>query len=192
MLVLGLNGSPRKGGNTQFLLSLFMEQMTDKGYDVRVVKPSDFNFNRCTGCGTCELKGHCVFKDDFSDMFLPLLLKADIVVLSTPVYFYAMPAPIKAVIDRTQVLWSRKYRFSGEKEQIDIIPSERRKGFLLSAGGSNGVDLFTGIKLTAKYFFDAAGIEFSGDLCYRKIDKIGDMKKHPTVSEDIKRLAQTV
>jgi arsenate reductase (thioredoxin) len=187
MLIFGINGSPRKGGNTRFLLSLFLEEMRKKGHEIQVFDATRLKINPCTGCGNCEKKGVCVFKDDFTDIFLPVFKKADIIVLSSPVYFYGFPAGIKSLIDRIQVLWSRKYVLG-----LKDFQEHKRKGFLLSAGATKGKDLFDGLKLTAKYFFDAAQVKFENELCYRGIENKGDLEKHPAVHQDIKKLADSL
>ncbi len=185
MVVLGINGSPRHLGNSHFLMSSFMEEMKKKGHETEVLSAVRLKIHPCTGCGHCETKGVCIFDDDFTRIFLPAVIKADIIVLSSPVYFYAFPAALKALIDRIQVLWSRKYRL-----KLNEFKDRNRKGFLLAAGATKGKDLFDGLKLTARYFFDAADIHYEGDLCYRGMDEKGEMAKHPTVCEDIKRLVE--
>lgn len=184
MQVLGINGSPRHKGNSAFLMSLFMEEMKSKGYDTQVLSAVKLKVNPCIGCGNCEKKGVCVFDDDFTRIFLPAVIKADIVVISAPIYFYAFPAALKALIDRIQVMWSRKYRL-----KMNEFKDRSRKGVLLAVGATRGKDLFDGMKLTARYFFDAADIKYETELCYRGIDEKGEMEKHPTVHEDIKNLA---
>ncbi|MCD4720251.1 MAG: flavodoxin family protein [Desulfobacula sp.] len=185
MQVLGINGSPRHKGNSQYLMSLFMEEMKAKGNDTQVLDAVKLNINPCIGCGNCETKGVCIFKDDFTDIFLPAVIKADIIVLSSPIYFYAFPAALKALIDRIQVLWSRKYRL-----KMDEFKDRKRKGVLFAVGATKGKDLFDGLKLTARYFFDAADIQYKTELCYRGVDKKGGMENHPTLHEDIRNLAR--
>ena len=184
MQVLGINGSPRHKGNSQYLMSCFMEEMETKGYDTPVLNATKLKINPCIGCGNCETKGVCIFEDDFTHIFLPAVIKADIIVISSPLYFYAFPAALKALIDRTQVLWSRKYRL-----KMDEFKDRNRKGVLLAVGATKGKDLFDGLKLTARYFFDAADIKYEQDLFYRGIDEKGKMEKYPTLREDIKTLA---
>ena len=185
MFVLGINGSPRYHGNSNFLMSLFMEEMKKEGHETEVLSAVRLKINPCIGCGHCETKGVCIFDDDFTQVFLPAVIKADVIVLSSPVYFYAFPAALKALIDRIQVLWSRKYRL-----KLDEFKGRDRKGVLLAVGATQGKDLFDGLKLTARYFFDAADIRYVTDLCYRGMDEKGDMEKHPAVHEDIKRLVK--
>jgi len=184
MRVLGINGSPRPKGNSQYLMSCFMAEMKAKGYDTQVLTAPQLKINPCIGCGNCETKGVCIFKDDFTNIFLPEALQADILVISSPIYFYAFPAALKALIDRIQVVWSRKYRL-----KMDEFKGRNRKGVLLAVGATQGKDLFDGLKLTARYFFDAADIHYTADLCYRGIDEKGMMETHPTVHDDIKNLA---
>jgi multimeric flavodoxin WrbA len=185
MLVLGINGSPRRKGNSQYLMSCFMEEMKGKGADTQVLDAVKLTINPCTGCGNCESKGVCIFKDDFTNIFLPAVIKADIIVLSSPIYFYGFPAPIKALIDRIQVLWSRKYRL-----KTDEFKDRKRKGVLLAVGATRGKDLFDGLRLTTRYFFDAADIKYETELCYRGMDEKGEMENHPALQEDIKKLTQ--
>ena len=185
MLVLGINGSPRPKGNSRYLMSCFMEEMKARGADTQVLDAVKLKINPCTGCGYCETEGVCIFKDDFTNIFLPAVIKADIIVLSSPIYFYAFPALIKALIDRIQVLWSRKYRL-----KLDEFKDRNRKGVLLAAGATKGKDLFDGLKLTARYFFDAADIKYETELCYRGMDEKGQMENHPAIHEDIKNLAR--
>jgi len=166
-------------------MSCFIDEMNARGYDTQVLDAVKLNINSCIGCGNCETKGVCIFKDDFTNIFLPAIIKADIIVISSPIYFYAFPAALKALIDRIQVLWSRKYRL-----KLDEFKDRRRQGVLLAVGATSGKDLFDGLKLTARYFFDAADIRYKADLCYRGIDEKGEMEKHPTIHEDIQNLVQ--
>ena len=121
--------------------------------------------------------------DDMARTVFPLLRRADIVILASPVYFYNFTAQAKLLIDRTQALWSRKYRL-----KLDDPGRSLRKGLLLSMGATKGRNLFDGMELTAKYFFDAIGAVHSGTLGYRRIESLGDMEKHSGHLSDIGRL----
>ncbi len=184
MKVLGIIGSPRKEGNSSYLLNLFMDQMTAKGYETRMLDAVHLKINACTGCGHCESKGICIFKDEFTHLFLPAIREADIIAISSPVYFYGFPARLKTLIDRIQVMWSRKYRL-----KTNEFEDRNRKGILMGVGATNGKDLFDGLKLTARYFFDAADIGYDAELFYRGIDEKGDLEKIPDVIVDIKNLS---
>jgi arsenite transporter/arsenate reductase (thioredoxin) len=181
MMVLGFQGSPRKKGNTKYLLSAFMDEAEKLGAKTRIIEVAQKNIVPCIGCGLCEKKGYCVTKDDdMTHEIYPLLREADAVVLAAPIYFYNVPAQLKAVIDRTQTLWSRKYKL-----KLTDPARHYRRGFLLAQGATKGKNLFEGVELTARYFYDAVGAEYVGRLTYRHIEKIGDMEKHPTVHKDV-------
>jgi arsenate reductase len=181
MMILGFQGSPRKKGNTNYLLSVFMSEAENLGAQTRIIEVAQKNIVPCIGCGYCEKKGYCITKDDdMTNDIYPLLREADVVVLAAPIYFYNVPAQLKALIDRTQTLWSRKYKLN-----LTDPARHYRRGFLLAQGATKGKNLFEGVDLTAKYFFDAVGARFNGSLTYRHIEYTGDMEKHPTVHKDV-------
>ncbi|RLC08932.1 MAG: flavin reductase [Deltaproteobacteria bacterium] len=186
MFILGLQGSPRKKGNTSILLSTFLDEAEKLGARTRSLDIVSMNISPCLECGVCEREGFCPIEDDMC-MIYPLLRKADIIVLASPVFFYGPPAQMKALIDRCQVLWARKY----VHRLID--PGEKwRRGLLLSVGATKGKKLFDGICLTAKYFFDAVGVNFDGALAYRQIEAEGEIAKHPTALSDAREKAGTL
>lgn len=181
MFALGLMGSPRKKGNSAYLLSAFLKALEQKGAITHTVVVAEKQILPCIGCTYCEKHGHCFQQtDDMAKEMYGLFRRADIVVAATPMYFYSAPAQLKMVIDRTQTLWSRKYRLG-----LHDPRAKHRAGFMLSLGATKGKNLFEGINLTARYFFDAISADFTGWLGYRQIENPGDMKKHPTVLSDI-------
>ena len=100
MFVVGLQGSPRKNGNTEYLLDSFLEQAVVLGAETVNVRVADKNILPCIGCNSCMKTGQCVIQTD--DMFTeiyPLLQKADIIVAATPVFFYGPSAQLKALIE---------------------------------------------------------------------------------------------
>ncbi len=186
MLVLGLQGSPRKKGNTEYLLSAFMEEAAKLGAKTETIFVSKRDIKPCLGCGHCERKGFCIIDDD--DMrahIYPLIREADVIVAATPIYFYNASAQLKGLIDRCQALWSRKYKFGLNDPKINL-----RQGVMLAQGATKGANLFDGLKLTMKYFFDAIGADYTQNLAYRLIENTGDMKNHPTVLEDAAKTAR--
>lgn len=184
MFLIGLQGSPRKDGNTSILLDSFLNEAKDSGARICKIEVTDEEITPCKECGTCEREGFCPINDNMQRIY-PLLRQADLVVMATPIFFYGPTAQMKALIDRSQALWSRRYIH----KLTD--PGQRwRKGFLLALGATKGQNLFEGTTLTAKYFFDAIGADFEGSLTYRKIEKPGDIEKHPTAITDTKEKAR--
>jgi len=184
MLALGLQGSPRKNGNTSFLLAAFMNELEKLGAQVKVIEADKKKILPCTECSVCERKGFCPLDDDMKHEIYPLLRQADIIVVATPIFFYSVPAQLKALIDRNQALWARKYSL-----KLNDPNRKWRRGFLLSLGATKGKNLFNGLHLTIKYFFDAVGTSLEGSLTYRQIENSGDMKKHTSVLKEVKEQA---
>ena len=95
---------------------------------------------------------------------------------------------LKALIDRSQTLWSRKYVF-----RLKDPLAATRKGLLFSVAASRGRQLFEGIHLTVKYFFDAIDAQFDEALTYRGIEAKGAIRQHEGVAADIDAaIARTV
>jgi arsenate reductase len=186
MFVLGLQGSPRVKGNTSILLATFLGEAERLGARTEYVDVAKKNIPPCRECGVCEKKGFCPYDDDMQEVY-PLLRHADLIVLASPVFFYGVTAQLKALIDRSQPLWSRRYVLG-----LTDPGREWRRGFLLSVGATKGKNLFEGVNLTAKYFFDAVGASFDGTLAYNRIEGPGDISKHPTALEDAKERARTL
>ena len=184
MRVLGLQGSPRKKGNTNFLLKSFMAEAEALGATTRIVEVGIKKIGPCMEYLVCEKKGYCPIDDDMPKEIYGLLWEADVVVLATPIFFYNAPAQLKALIDRCQTFWARKYRL-----HLDDPGRRSRRGYMLALGATRGKNLFEGMNLTARYFFDAIGATFHGSLTYRRIEEKGDMQKHPTVLQDVRRAA---
>ena len=184
MFILGLQGSPRVKGNTRFLLSAFMTEAEKLGVRTHVIDVNKAKVAPCRGCGYCEKHGVCIIDDEMKTVVNPLLRQADVIVLATPIFFYNATGQVKIVIDRSQTFWSRHYK-------LNLADPARnyRRGFLLSLGATRGKNLFDGLILTAKYFFDAAGAGYNGSLTYHRIEEPGDMEKHSGVLEDVKREA---
>jgi multimeric flavodoxin WrbA len=103
----------------------------------------------CRGCGACDKTGRCVINDDMSQIY-EAVEKATKIVVSTPVYFYGLPAQGKALVDRLQIFWARRYKL-GQVREFKTPP----QGLVMSIGGTKGQDLFTPIILCAKYMFDS-------------------------------------
>ncbi len=184
MFALGLQGSPRKKGNSETLLAMFMDALARQGARVHTIEVCRLKLQPCIELTACEKDGFCPLKDEMDKQVYPLLRKADIVVAASPIFFYNVSSQLKALIDRCQAFWARKYRL----KLRDPLASVRR-GYLLAVGASGGRQLFDGVHLTAKYFFDAIDAAYAGHLTYRNIESRGAIRRHSGVEEDVARAA---
>ena len=104
--VLILSGSPRKGGNSDILCDQFAKGAVDAGNEVEKIRIAEKKIAPCTGCYFCSKSGgRCALNDDMGEI-LQKIIDCDVLVLSSPVYFYSMCAQLKMVIDRTVARWT--------------------------------------------------------------------------------------
>lgn len=99
--VLAIVSSPRKNGNTELLVDEFVKGAQEAGHEAEKICLREKKIAPCLACEACLRNGGtCVQKDDMTEI-LPKLIDADVIVLSTPVYYYSICAQLKAMIDRT-------------------------------------------------------------------------------------------
>lgn len=172
MRVLGIFGSPRRGGNTDILLEEALKGAEKEGVEVERLYLSDHRVTPCTECHGCDQTGQCVILDDMQNIY-PKLIESDIILLASPIFFYGVTGWAKALIDRAQALWVKKYLLK------ETSLGKRRKGFLISVGATKGQKVFEGAILTARYFFDAIDAEYAGELVFKEVEAKADILKNP-------------
>ncbi len=104
--VLIISGSPRKGGNSEILCDEFAKGARENGHAVEKISVWEKKISPCLGCYYCKAHGgKCVMDDGMAEV-LQKIIDCDVLVLSSPVYFYSVSAQIKAIIDRTVARWT--------------------------------------------------------------------------------------
>ncbi|MDO4537269.1 MAG: flavodoxin family protein [Coriobacteriales bacterium] len=117
MNILVLNGSPKRDkSDTMHITRAFLAGMCDAAeHDVRTIHVVDKSIAYCTGCFTCMRNGGtCIHTDDMKEI-LEDILDSDLLILNYPLYCYGMPAPLKALMDRTLPLSSMAMQRVGER-----------------------------------------------------------------------------
>jgi multimeric flavodoxin WrbA len=172
--VLGIAGSPRRGGNTDLLLAEVLKGAESKGAEVKTIVLNDLDITPCQHCDACFEAGVCRIKDDMH-MVYKELEQADRIVLASPVHFLGVTAQTKAMIDRCQALWARKYIL----KKPPLGDRRERKGLFISVGGMKLAGLFEPALATVKALFKVLDINFAGELLFPGIDEKGAIKNHP-------------
>jgi multimeric flavodoxin WrbA len=117
MYALAVNGSPRKGGNTELLLKEVLGELKDNGWETELAKVGGTAIRGCIACQKCfeNRDNQCsVKKDKFNDIFSKML-RADAIILGSPTYFAAVSADLKALIERAgYVAYANGHAFSGK------------------------------------------------------------------------------
>lgn len=117
MYALAVNGSPRKGGNTEILLKEVLNELDQAGWDTELVKVGGTAIRGCIACHKCfESKNNecSVKKDKFNEIYAKMI-KADAMILGSPTYFAAVSADLKALLERAGfVAYANDNAFAGK------------------------------------------------------------------------------
>ena len=99
MKILIITDSPRKNGNSNFLVDNFIKGAQEKGHQIFRFDSAFKKVHPCIACNKCGMNGDCIFNDDFNYV-RENLVDSDMVVFATPMYYFGISAQIKTVIDR--------------------------------------------------------------------------------------------
>jgi len=170
MNILGVSGSPRSGGNTDILLDRMLSGARSRGAHAGKIVLNDLDFVPCQGCGGCDRTGVCVVRDDMAAVYRKIE-KADVVIVASPIFFCSITAQLKAMIDRFQPYWIRKYILKRS------CPPQKKAGFFLSVAGSGRSEFFENASHIVKAFFATLDIVYSGSLFCPGLEKKDAVKK---------------
>jgi multimeric flavodoxin WrbA len=180
MKILAIYGSPRRRGNTSLLLKNAVDGACEAGAEVEEVVLRDLRMVPCLEIYGCKKTGRCVIQDDFQQVY-DQLLACQGLMLASPIFFYAVSAHTKILMDRCQSLWVKKYWI----EKALFGQGEiKRKGLFIAAGATSGKKLFDGALLSVRYFFDVLDMEVWRTLLYRGLDHEGDVLEHSQYLEE--------
>lgn len=125
--VLCIAGSPRRRGNSDRLLDACTRGIEEAGGIAIRLVATDAAPQPCRGCNACSATGECVTRDSMEEVYA-LIDSADAIVVGSPVFFAGVPATLKALYDRCQPYWARRYVLK------QAAPSRKRPGALLVVG----------------------------------------------------------
>lgn len=169
--VLGIAGSPRRDGNSERLLDACLEGAASAGAGVFKLVVVDYGIAPCRGCNECSLTGECVIRDRMREVYA-LLDSAAAVVVSTPVFFATVPAVLKALYDRCQPYWARRYELGLPS------PEKRPGGLLVVRGGGDPYGHECAVR-TTKSVFAVVGLEMGEPLVVEGVDLPSEIRRDP-------------
>jgi len=184
--VIGISASPRVNGNSDLLLRQALAGAESAGARIEYLRLSDFKIAPCIECNSCYKTGSCVVEDDYH-LLSAKMLDADRLIFATPIFFMAVCAQAKILIDRCQCLWAHKYVL--KKPLINTAGRDRR-AMVIAVGGSKSKKMFESIRLTMKYYFDVLDMNYAASLFVNRMEDPGQVKKHPSAMKEAFRLGQ--
>jgi len=157
MKVLGILGSPRVGGNSDILLDQALAGAREAGAEVEKIVLSKKKISGCLDCEKCNETGVCVIKDDMLEIHKKIL-KADTVIHSVPLYFWAMTAQMKAYLDR----WCAFFDGQWQLHKAYSPKMKVKKMGLITVCGDPDVSTANPIVLSFKNTCKTAGLKWLG------------------------------
>ena len=188
--ILGIGGSPRKGGNSDILMKRFLKGARDEGVTTEEIQLRDYQFQPCIGCERCRKDKRCTGLLDGMQLIYPKIREAGGLVIITPIYNYNMTALMKSFIDRMYCF----YNFSDERPGYwsSQLAGQGRKAIIAAVGEQatreeGGMDLTLD---TLRRSIVALGYEVIGELPVLGIFARGKVKEYPQIlgqAEDLGR-----
>ncbi|MBF0119358.1 MAG: flavodoxin family protein [Desulfobacterales bacterium] len=186
MKVLCLYGSPRVKGNSATVANYFLDSCKDKGAEIESFVLNKLNYRGCQGCMTCKTKlERCVLKDDLEQV-LDAVRDADILVLSSPIYYADITSQLKGFIDRT---------FSYLVPDFFTSPNPCRlkpdKKLLMILSQAQADDkLFADVYPKYEMFFKWYGFKNTQVIRACGVNEPGDAKKREDLIQKVKDIAK--
>jgi putative NADPH-quinone reductase len=174
--IVVLTGSPRKNGNSFAMTDAFIKACEGKGYEVARFDTAFMNVNDCVACQTCyRNEKACSQNDDFNEIASAIEV-ADSVVFSCPVYWFGVPASLKAVIDKF-------YAFSvGGK----VYSMSGKNTALITCWEESGLDVGDGVKFTYRRSVSFMGWNSVGEVAIPGIYQAGAVHQTDGVIQSAK------
>ena len=144
--IIGINGSPRKNGNSDILLKQILKGAKETNVSAKRIYLRDFQFQSCAGCEKCRKDKICTGLNDGMTLLYPKIIESQGLVIISPTHNYNVTALIKAFIDRLYCFynftkdrpgpWSSNLAGQGRKAVLIAVCEQKSKkdmGFTLDA-----------------------------------------------------------
>jgi len=105
--VLGICGSPRANGNTEFLLDMALNEFDKTSFKTEKILLREYVLKPCFSCRYCVENQRCCIEDDMTATLIPSLLNSNVIIIASPVYFNNVSGQVKVFMDRTWCIRGR-------------------------------------------------------------------------------------
>ncbi len=184
MKVIGICGSPRRGGNSEILLDIFLKCLEKKGFETKKFILNEMDFIPCQECENIRKDGRCKIQDDMQ-MLYPEIESADVIVVSSPIFFGSLSAQTKMMIDRFQCQWLGMNIFKS------YTPKEK-KGYFICVEAGERDDFIENARSIIRNFFVTIGATYSGEVICKGVDKKGKIREKKECIEKINRIVNHI
>lgn len=130
MKIIGFTGSPRKQGNTAWIVDTILEGAKEQGAETQSFYFNDLDLNPCLGCLCCHKgdgDGGCIINDEMRKIYAAID-DSDAIVFGSPIYMGQMSAQAKIFTDRlfAQISprFSPHYKEKAVKKKLVLVFSQ--------------------------------------------------------------------
>ena len=113
MKAIGIVGSPRKNGNTEFLTRHALKAIEEEGLATELITLAGLDIRPCNACMVCKEEESCPINDDFFPIYTKMK-EAEAIILATPVYYSSATALMRAFVERAGYIARTKQVFKGK------------------------------------------------------------------------------
>ena len=182
MKAVAINGSPRKGGNTEILLKKALAPLAAAGWETEFIQLGGRPIRGCQACYRCfDLKNsRCSQKDEIFNECFAKMAAADAIILGSPTYFTDVSAEMKALLDRAGLVALANGGLFRGKVGAAVVAVRR-------GGGTHAFD-------TMNHMFLMSGVIVPGST-YWNLGfgrEKGEVNKDDEAARNMKDLGQTI
>lgn len=179
MALLGINGSPRVGGNTDVLLQAALDGAAAAGARTELVQLGGLSIAECDGCHACWEGAECVKQDDMNALY-ERIAQADAILFGTPVYWYGATGLMKLLVDRLVYFNCPDHRalVRGKRAGV-VVPFEEDDPAM-----ADGVLEMFGKSLSY------LEMTFVGSVIAPGVTALGEVRNHPAILAQARELGR--
>lgn len=188
--VVGIGGSPRKGGNSDILMSRILEAARSGDVMTEEIQLRDYQIQPCIACERCRKDERCTGLEDGMQLLYPKVQEGHGLVVISPIYSYNVTAQMKAFIDRLYGF----YHFGDERPGYwsSRLAGQDRKAIIAAIGEQASVEE-GGMALTLEVMrrsIEALGHEVIGEIPVLGLFQKGRITECPQVLERAEELGK--
>jgi multimeric flavodoxin WrbA len=181
MKVLGIATSPRKG-TSQSLIEHILSGAEKAGAETELLRLCDLDIKPCTGCGVCKTDVGCNISDDMDGLYQKLV-KSDVVVVGSPIYWFRLNAQAYPFIDRFYGYFTSDFACN--------MPKGKKIVTALTCGGDDITDMNNSNEYLKKVF-QFLGFVDGGYIWQNNCMSPDDIAKYPDKIKEAEQLGRTL
>jgi multimeric flavodoxin WrbA len=187
MKILGINGSPRRGGNTDILLDKALLASGDSGWEKEKIllnlldinPPQEIEYYKVNSEGLSPIQDdmHIVYEK---------VKECDALILASPIFFGSLSAQTKIMIDRFQCAWVSKNILKKD------IFKKKKTGAFICTSAAHRKDFFQNARSIVRNLFQVINAKYAGELFCPGLEKKGEVKKYTEFLESAYDLGKKI